>query len=309
MGPEIPQRPWPDAEVARIAHRQQGNVTRGQLLSRGVNDNGIAHRVRTGRLFRVHTGVYAVGRPPRLPLEWASAAVLACGPTALLSHEGALASWGFAGEWPRSFDLIVTAGDPRPKGITVHRCRGLNRADIRFQLGIRTTSPARTLLDCAPRLDARRRTRTIADALHSPYLTRSALADTVKRFPQHAGARLLAAFADGSAPDTRSPLEDDFQTFCRRHGLPRPQTNVVVAGHLVDALFEPQKLIVETDGWEFHRDRFAFEADRERDADTLRAGYATIRITSERLHARPAAEAEAEADRLRSILRDRTPPA
>ncbi|HWE11992.1 MAG TPA: DUF559 domain-containing protein, partial [Solirubrobacteraceae bacterium] len=93
----------------------------------------------------------------------------------------------------------------------------------------------------------------------------------------------------------------DFIAFCRRHKLPRPQVNVCVAGHTVDALFQAQRLIVELDGWEFHNDRDAFETDRARDADTLHAGYRTLRITWDRLHG----HADAEAKRLSEILRKR----
>ncbi len=93
-------------------------------------------------------------------------------------------------------------------------------------------------------------------------------------------------------------LEDDFLQFCERFGLPRPLVNTRVAGHEVDALFPAHRLIVELDGWEFHSDRGAFESDRDRDADTLAAGFSTLRITHERLTVTP----DAEADRLRRIL-------
>ena len=58
-------------------------------------------------------------------------------------------------------------------------------------------------------------------------------------------------------------------------------------------------MIVELDGAEFHLDRYAFESDRDRDAELLAAGYVTVRITWERLKRQPAREAE----RLRRILR------
>ncbi|MHB1569678.1 MAG: type IV toxin-antitoxin system AbiEi family antitoxin domain-containing protein, partial [Solirubrobacteraceae bacterium] len=140
----------PDDLIALTAAKQHGNVTLAQLHAAGLNNRAIHHRVRSGRLFRVHAGVYAVGRRPATPLERASAAVLACGPTAALSHLAALKLWGLAPRWPRSFDVTVSAGDPRPKGITVHRSRTLARGDVRVQLGIRVTSPARTVVDCAP---------------------------------------------------------------------------------------------------------------------------------------------------------------
>jgi very-short-patch-repair endonuclease len=123
------------------------------------------------------------------------------------------------------------------------------------------------------------------------------------RFPTHAGARLLRPFADLDDGPTRSGFEDDFRAFCRRFGLPRPRVNVRVAGHEVDALFAAQRLIVETDGWSFHRDRRTFESDRDRDADTLAAGFRTLRITWDRMHDAPNREAE----RLRQILQRAQP--
>lgn len=290
-----------DAAIGRVASRQHGSVTHGQLRSLDLSDRMIAWRVTQGRLYPVHRGVYAVGRPPTTPLERAGAAVLACGPGAALSHLGALALWGFTSTWPAGFDVVVTT-DRRPAGIATHRYAGLTRRDLRIQLGIRATSPARTLLDCTPKLDAKQRTRTVNDALHSPFLTQAQLADVRARFRQHPGARLLDPYLDGTTL-TRSPFEDDFLAFCRHHGLPQPQLNVPVAGHIVDALFEPARLIVELDGWEYHHDRGAFETDRARDGDTLRAGYRTRRVTWDRLHGQPAAEA----DLLLGVLSGRRP--
>ena len=83
--------------------------------------------------------------------------------------------------------------------------------------------------------------------------------------------------------------------------FPRPRTNVRIAGHLVDAVFDAERLIVELDGYEFHGDRGSFETDRDRDADTLAIGHATVRITWERMTQRP----RREAARLLSILDDR----
>jgi Transcriptional regulator, AbiEi antitoxin len=289
----------PDAAVAELAAGQYGNVTLAQLLAAGLSRRMVTERVRQGRLFPVHRAVYAVGHPPRLPLERAMAAVLACGPDAALSHLGALAVWGFIKAWPDSFDVVVTA-DRRPQAIRTHIFRNLLPRDTTVQLGIPVTSPARTVLDSAPLLQNR---RIIPDALHTPFLTQRALADVRARFPNHQGARLLDPFLEAGRNPTRSPFEDDFIAFCERYDLPRPETNVRVAGHTVDALFREQRLIVELDSWEFHQDRDAFETDRARDADTLAAGYRTLRITWDRLHDR----GDAEADRLRRMLGLRRP--
>lgn len=287
-----------DAAVAGRAACQHGNVTRAQLLALGVDDNAIAFRLRAGRLHRVHRGVYAVGRPAREPLELAAAAVLACGADAVISHASALALWGLATHWPTR-PVVTVSGGRRPAGVEVHRSRVLTRADTRTQLGIRATSPARTILDCAPEVHAQQRlARLVNDALLSPFLARGQLADVCGRFTTHPGARLLRPFVVPTDGPTRSEFEDRFLRFCAQYGFPRPLVNVPVGGHLVDALFAADRLIVELDGWDFHHDRLAFERDRDRDADALVAGLRTLRITWDRLVGAP----ETEASRLRLIL-------
>jgi hypothetical protein len=260
----------------------------------------MTHRVKTGHLHRVHRGVYAVGRPATTPLERASAAVLACGRGAALSHRSAITLWGLWKRW--TFPLDVTApADRRPPGIVVHRSRSFGRSEVRTQLGIRVTSPGRTLLDTAADLTAEVRSRTVNDALHSGLVTRSQLQDVLDRHPNHPGTRLLAPFTDTTDGPSRSGWEDAFPAFCARHGLPRPAMNVRVLGYVVDALFADERVIVELDGWRFHSGRDAFETDRERDASTLSAGFATVRITWKRMMRTP----HREADRLHAILRAR----
>lgn len=86
-----------------------------------------------------------------------------------------------------------------------------------------------------------------------------------------------------------------------RAASPAADGRAPVCGYLVDALFPAEKLIVELDGWAFHRGRIAFETDRERDAETLAHGFATVRVTSVRIEQAPAREAE----RLGAILMQR----
>jgi very-short-patch-repair endonuclease len=285
-----------DAAIAALAVRQHGNITRRQLEDLGLSDRAITYRVKAGRLHRVFTGVYSVGKPPVTPLERASAAVLACGPGAALSHGSALSLWGLDNHWHTPFEVVVP-GDRRPKGIKVHRCTTLARRDITTQLGIRVTTPARALLDTAPRLPDTRLTRAVNDALHSRYMHQSDLAEIHARLPRHPGAARLLPFT-AKPRITRSELEDAFLAFCQTHRLPQPQTNIRIAGYLVDAYFPAERLIVEVDSYEFHADRATFESDRDRDADTLLAGFPTVRITYERMQRSPATEAA----RLRAIL-------
>ncbi len=253
-----------------------------------------------GHLFRVHRGVYAVGRPPAAPLEKATAAVLACGPRAALSHGSAMTLWGFWRRWDEPFEVTL-AGDRRPKGIHVHRCATLLRRDVVLRDGIRVTSAARMLLDMATLIPPKSLTRFVNNGRLAELLTLEALADVAARNPSHPGAALLRAHAANTQNPTRSGGEDDFQTFCKRHGLPTPLTNTKVHGFEVDAYFPQEELIVELDGWPYHRSRQSFEDDRDRDATMLVHRIPTVRITYDRLKKDPAREAA----RLHSILESR----
>ena len=280
-----------------MAAKQHGNIVRRQLLALGLDDAGIAWRVKVGRLHRVHRGVYAVGHQPVAPLQRAGAAVLACGPGAALSHGAAMTLWGAWKRWERPFEVTVP-GDRRLPGIKVHRSTTLHRRDLTTQLGIRTTTAARTIFDIAPRLTDRALTRTVNNALHSPWLTESQLAEVTARLAHLPAAKRIAPLIGLSGSPPRSGWEDEFPAFCRQHGLPAPVMGAHVQGYVVDALFPGQRLIVELDSWEFHRDPIAFRADRERDANNLAGGFNTVRITWERIHETP----RKEAARLRRIL-------
>jgi very-short-patch-repair endonuclease len=174
----------------------------------------------------------------------------------------------------------------------------MSAEDVITQLGIRATSPARTLFDIAPRMSDSVLARTVDDALHSVFLTRSDLTAQLERSRGCNGAARLRPLLTTTDGPSRSDWERSFPAFCRKHGLPRPRLNTVVCGYEVDALFEDEKLIVELDGWAFHSSRDAFERDRIRDADTLRGGYATVRITWQRITDAAANEAR----RLEAIL-------
>ncbi len=267
-------------EIATTAGRQHGHITRAQLRSLGINDMLIGRWRRGGRLVRIHAGVYAVGYRRAEPMAQAMAAVLACGHEALLSHESAAALWGWR-RWPDQPEVTAMAARRRP-GIRTHRTRSLPRADRDWQLGVPVTSPERTIREIQSRLTRKQFRRMVKDARQE------------RRLDDVAVTRLLGYATE----PTRSEFEEAFRRFCRRFGLPEPVTLALVHGYEVDALFSAQRLVVELDGWAFHRGRVAFADDRDRDAELLGFGYETVRITWERLHETP----EREAARLRRIL-------
>jgi Transcriptional regulator, AbiEi antitoxin/Protein of unknown function (DUF559) len=270
-------------EIAQVAARQHGHLTRSQLLEVGVSDTWIHRRVGRGMLLRIHQGVYAVGYRRLDPPARAMAAVLACGPRALLSHESAAALWGWR-RWPAIPEVTIGGrADRRPRGVRVHRSVTLRPVDRDRQLGIPVTAPERTIRDVRSRLTVPQRRRIVSEACFAGQLDDAAV------------GRLLV----GGAAPTRSPLQDRFQTeVVEACGLPQPLTDTVINGLEVDVAWPQARLVVEIDGWDAHRSRVAFVTDRERDAHHAACGWLVVRITSERLRDDPRREGE----RLRRIL-------
>jgi very-short-patch-repair endonuclease len=251
----------PDRLVAQIAARQHGVVSFQQLISAGLDPSGIWRRVRAGRLHRAHRGVYAVGHKNLTHQGRWMAAVLACGERALLSHRSAAMHWGMLNPKEGSVDVTVpgTAGRKRRQGIRVHRSTSLTPKAATIRRGIPTTTPARTILDLRRVVDQETVERAIAQA-------------EIDRLP-------IGSVTGVLQEPTRSTLERRFLRLCRRHGLPRPEVNVPIGAHEVDFLWRDCTLIAETDGWDTHRTRSAFEADRARDAHMKSLGYEVVRFT------------------------------
>jgi uncharacterized protein DUF559 len=150
------------------------------------------------------------------------------------------------------------------------------------EAGIPVTSVERTLIDIVPRLDDRQLERVVVAAERAGRVRWSELQRLLERTPRRPGAGRLRRATIRISPhaiEARSPLEVDFLALCRDAGLPMPQVNVLVAGHLVDFLWLPQRVVVETDGYSFHNDRLAFERDHERTVELTASGYEVHRAT------------------------------
>jgi very-short-patch-repair endonuclease len=220
------------------------------------------------------------------------AAVLACGPDAVLSHRSAAALWGIRDTAQTRIDVTTGRNASRGRaGITLHRAT-LSAADRATLDRIPTTSLARTLLDLASCTPLGAVVRALEEADRRRLIDTRPIHDLLGRANGHQGAgRLAKALAayDPQATRTNSELERTFLALCRTKHLPPPALNTLIDGYEVDAVWPEHKLIVELDGYAYHRTRKAFERDRKRDAALLRAGYRTLRVTALRLEAEPEA--------------------
>jgi very-short-patch-repair endonuclease/predicted transcriptional regulator of viral defense system len=281
-----------DAELARLASRQHGVVATRQLSALGLARGGAAARARAGRLHRVHRGVYAVGHTVLTVNGRRMAAVLAAGPGAVLSHASAAALWKIRRTSATRIDVSVrTPGGRRKRpGLRIHRATTLRDAEITEHQGIRVTTPARTLLDLASSLPRRALERALDEAEINELYDLASLDAIARAHQGEPGSAALqrALDLDGDPTLTDSELEEIMLDLCDEQQLERPRPRAWVAGLRVDFLFAASRLVVETDGYRYHRTRRAFERDRERDAILARAGYRTLRFTHRQLTREPA---------------------
>lgn len=278
-----------DFDVAGLAARQHGIVSRSQLDALGVGRAAIENRVRKNQFHRLYRGVYAVGhRGLSVEGGW-MAAVLACGPTAVLSHMSAAALWGLLRleQGPIDVSLPSQSGRSRRQGIRIHRCASLASSQVPDLGGEQAPAEVEarvTLVTVRSGIPVTTVARTIYDleATAAPHLVRRAI-----RQAQLAGYALDLE-ARSKTGRTRSDLEGDFLRFCRRHRLPAPAVNVRVGRWTVDFLWHAERLVVETDFHGTHRGSVAFEDDHQRDLELRRLGYAVHRYTGAQLRGYPA---------------------
>jgi very-short-patch-repair endonuclease len=294
-------RSRPESGWWALVERQHGVVTRAQLVAAGLSTSGIDHRIETGRLHTLSHGVYAVGRPLLTRHGQRMAAVLACGPHAVLSHGSAAALWEIGAERPGTIEVSVLTGTQRRReGVVVHRRAALATREVTVHGGIPLTAPIRTLVDIACRLGRRKLEGAIKEAdvrgLCDPEALRTALEDIRG---QRGVGRLRSLLDRRTLVLTDTELERRFLPIARRAGLQPPQTQRRVNGFRVDFFWPELGLVVETDGLRYHRTPAQQAEDRVRDQAHTAAGLTPLRFT----HGQVSYEARHVENTLRSVVR------
>jgi very-short-patch-repair endonuclease len=273
-------------EVWDLVRRQHGVVARSQLLRFGIASRSIEHRISKGRLHPLWRGVYAVGRPEVTQKGRWMAAVLACGPTALLSHRSAAALWGLA-PIPRVGPIEVVADVLRRRArVRVHRRRDLGPKHRREVAAIPVTDPISTLVDLASCAPDWRVERAINEADRLGLVDPETLRCTVARLgPRPGMGRMRKLLGLDALTDTG--LERAFLAIVRNAGLPLPETQVYVNGYRVDFYWSNLGLVVETDGWRHHRTSGEQSMDRRRDQAHMTSGLTTVRFGEDQVRYEP----------------------
>jgi very-short-patch-repair endonuclease len=303
MGRKIVQ---PGSGVWRLAESQHGVVTRGQLLELGYSSDAIQHRISKGRLHPLWSGVYTLGRPDVTRYGRWMAAVLSCGPTAVLSHVSAAALWAMFPSAGEAIHVSVPAHVKRQRpGIVVHRRPRLAISDVDRYRQIPVTTPIRTLVDLATVLSRHQLEAAISETDKRDLVDVETLRGALDDMAGQPGVAALRKTLDRHTFRlTESELERRFLPLARRAGLATPETGRRVNGFRVDFYWPELGLVVETDGLRYHRTPAQQVRDHRRDQAHIVAGLTSLRFTHSQIRFE---EKQVEAT-LRSVARRLRPP-
>ena len=300
----IPAQSSPAALAVKTAEGQHGVISRRQLIAAGMAPSTIADWVKIGHLHRVHRGVYAIGRPNLTREGLWMAAILACGHGAGLFGGSTAQHFGLMPFSPGAIHIALPRLVRRsPRGILVHRPRGLEPIDLTKRLGIPTTTATRALFDLAPSLTANALRTAFDQAAYLHLLNRPRLHALLTGATGTRGlGTLRALLAEVPLPlsETRSHLERLSLFICREHGLPIPGVNVPLLGYEVDLHWPAARFVVEADGGRHvgrRRDR-----DNQKDVTLARAGILVRRYSGKALE-----DEDAVAGEILDIVRERMP--
>lgn len=280
--------------IGNVASTQRFLISRTEIHELGGNDDMIAYNLEAKRWLRVHAGVYQVDRRP---LSWESellAAVLACGPGAVVSHRAACTLWGLEGFSTRLVEATVPySALPIPEGVVAHRTR--RRIDPSECRGIPVTSVERTLLDCARFLSDRILGKALDSALRKSLTTiagcYSVLATDggrgvtgTRRFRRVLANRMYDEATDSGA-------EFDLLYFMQLGGLPDPELDHELfprGGRRIPDFFWPGLAkAVEVDGIDAHSSAERLDDDLERQNAIMDLGIEIRRFSARRVRRDP----------------------
>jgi very-short-patch-repair endonuclease len=209
------------------------------------------------------------------------AAVLACGEEAMLSHRSAAALWGFGEEHPDYIEISVRRHcKVRRAGLRVHDRAGMWNRDLGSRFGIPVTEPVRTFLDLATVAGPKTVERAINEADKLDVIDADSLRRALEDHPGEPGIRLLRHVLD---KDTFRLSDDElerlFRPLATAAGLSVPLTKAMVDEFEVDFFWPDLGLVVETDGWRYHRTPSAQSRDALRFQVHVANGLTPLRFS------------------------------
>ncbi|MGH8893071.1 MAG: type IV toxin-antitoxin system AbiEi family antitoxin domain-containing protein [Actinomycetes bacterium] len=268
-------------DVARVLADMGGFATYAGLRRSGVTRHHLLAALDQGRVVRLRRGVYGLGMPEGVEALTAAAVAL----RAVVSHDSAAVLWDLEMVHQPDQRVSVARDHSRARypGVLIHRA-DVGNTEVRR--GLRVTTPLRTVLDCARVLPVSEAVVIADSAMRKGLVTvdelRAAAART--RGKNAPPVRRMARMVD---PKSGSVLESLIRVLLLENGLAPDETQWVVRddrGHAVarvDFVWPRARLVVEADGFEFHRERSDYRTDRRRANAFCRLDWRLLRFSWE----------------------------
>ena len=272
-----------DPRLAQLAARQSGLITVTQALEVGITRRQLSRRLGAGELVEHQPGVLAAATTPLDSVTAARAALLACGPLAVLSHLSAAHVWGYRERPPERpwITLPFRHALPRVEDVEVVRSRHLEGVR-RQRSGFPVTAPARTLVDSARALDEAAVEAIMATAFQRGHASPEEVRGVLLRAHHTGGTAIVRRLLEHFDPRWESALSAHLGRELAAAGLDLiPSYEVRDASGEVRAVLDfadpVSRTGFEADGWAFHGSQAQQLADRRRDRWLVGEGWCVLR--------------------------------
>lgn len=256
--------------------------TRTQARAVGISDTALQSR----QLKRLFKGVYILNSVEMTFRLWLLAALLAMPPNSVISHVTALRLYGFSVGDEDEEPLHVSTRSvthTRREGITAHQRQA--RISSTFIHGVEVTSPLRTLIDIATKVNLVELIQAIEFMIHRGHATLGDLNDYAHRHHLH-GVQKVRRILVLVREESESPMETFVRLMLVFARLPEPAGNMnlyddvgtfLARGDLVYAAYF---VLVEYDGQHHERTASQRRKDIHRRERLEAAGWTVIVVTS-----------------------------
>jgi very-short-patch-repair endonuclease len=264
-----------------LISRSDGVFSLDQALDHGYSREAVRRRVAARKWLPMGHRVYQDAAHPPGPRATLRAAMLSLGDGAVLVGDGAAWWWGLRDRRPPSFEIAVERQSRPRTGATLVR-RTVPARDRTVRNGIRVTTPVATVLDAAVCLGLAEGAALFDTALQRHQVTLEALRRGAIRRSGRPGApllRRLMTLAEGGAVSEAERLAHTHLAAASISGW-AANLPIAVPGFgraVADLAFAEQKVIVEIDGWAYHRGLRAFLLDGPRHTALTAAGWIVVR--------------------------------
>ena len=295
-------------KLRQLIRRQHGVVSLEQAVTAGYTRQAVARKVATKAWFPAGPRVYQVAEHAETPRSRTIAVMLSLGPDATLVGTSAAWWWGLHATAPaRPQTAVPPQRRPRPRDDVDVSRRVIDPVDRARVAGVAVTKKALTVLDTVFRLGLDEGARVADRALQNGSISIESLRDAHTRSAGRRGAVIGAELVALAAGGARSWAERALHAEIRTAGVTgwSANTEIVLLGYgraLGDVVFDEEKVIVEVDGWAYHRDLRAFLRDGPRQSALAAAGWVVLRTHWYEMREEP----EVFLTRLRATLRARS---